>query len=466
MDTQHTVFTQQTDEQGKRADRLLLILMTTLIISVMNVAMFNVALPQIREQFSLNPSQVSWVMTSYSILYAIGTVIFGILSDRFQMKQLLTVGLLVFAVGSLTGMLATQFWGVIAGRILQAAGASVIPAVAMIIPVRYFPAERRGRALGYTATGLAIGNAASPIVGGLITEALHWRYLFALSLIVLLTLPLYRKYLKDEQQRPSPIDWVGALLLAATIASSLLAVTWDSLALGAVGLAALITLIVRINRTAHPFIQPALFKNSAYVVALVVSFLNIGTIMAIPFVVPQLLAGVNGLQAGMIGFVMFPGAVLSAILGRSIGRWADSKGTRFLMTISLSMLFVCFALLSTLVGAPPWVIAIVLISGLGGQLFAQIGLTNTISRTLPPVQTGIGMGFYSMNIFLSGAVSTVLLGKVMDYDNPGISLNPFRLYDTGLVYSNIAAALALVLIVISCLYYWRFGKTRVGKKES
>lgn len=458
MATHHAALTQQTDEQAARADRLLLILMTTLIISVMNVTMFNVALPQIRTQFSLNPSQVSWVMTSYSILYAIGTVIFGRLSDRYRMKQLLTVGLLVFAVGSLIGMLSAQFWSVIAGRILQAAGASVIPAVAMIIPVRYFPAERRGRALGYTATGLAIGNAASPIVGGFITEALHWRYLFALSLIVLLTLPFYRKYLSDEVQRPSPIDWLGAGLLAVTIASSLLAVTWSSGALAAVGLAALIALIVRIHRAAHPFIQPALFKNSAYVVALIVSFLNTGTVMAIPFMVPQLLSGVNGLEAGMIGFVMFPGAVLSAILGRRVGRLADSKGNRFLMIISLSLLFVCFALLSTFVGAPPWAVAIVLISGMIGQLCAQIGLTNTISRTLPQTQTGIGMGLFSMNIFLSGAVATVLIGKVMDYENPGFKFNPFRLYEAGLVFSNIAAALALMVAVISCLYFWRFGK--------
>lgn len=69
----------------------------------------------------------------------------------------------------------------------------------MIIPVRYFPAESRGRALGITATGLAIGSAIGPVVSALIVSVFHWRWLFFIPVLILVTLPLYRKYLGNEQ---------------------------------------------------------------------------------------------------------------------------------------------------------------------------------------------------------------------------------------------------------------------------
>lgn len=458
---------QATGTGGKsHADKLLLILLFTLILSVMNATMFNVVLPQIRVEFQLAPSQVSWVMTSYSILYAIGTVIFGKLSDRYKLKNLITFGLLFFAGGSIVGLLSSSFWMVILGRVLQAAGASVIPAIAMIIPVRYFSLESRGKALGMVAVGLAIGNAAAPIVGGFIAGSFHWRFLFGLTLLVLLTLPLYRRYLKDEPQDPSPIDIIGAALLAGTVASLLLAVTWSSLPLALVGAGLLLLFIWRISRAAHPFIQPSLMRNGPYTIALAIGFLNTGVVMGIPFLAPQLLADVNGLEPSLIGFVLFPGAIISALLGRSAGKLADRKGSPFLVSIALSLLFVCFATLSLLAGAQPWVIAIVLMAGNLGQTFMQIGLSNTISRTLAPHQVGIGMGLFSMNMFLSGAVSTVLIGKVLDYGNKGMALNPLRLYERGAAFSNISVVMAIIIVVVAGLYLWRFGLGKADKLEA
>lgn len=88
---------------------------------------------------------------------------------------------------------------VLLGHILQAAGAAVIPATAMIIPARYFPDERRGRALGMSATGLAIGAAVGPVVTPILVSFAHWRWLLCIPLLILATLPFYRKYLGNEK---------------------------------------------------------------------------------------------------------------------------------------------------------------------------------------------------------------------------------------------------------------------------
>jgi DHA2 family metal-tetracycline-proton antiporter-like MFS transporter len=172
-------------------EKLLVVLFFTLILSVMNATMFNVALPDIRSEFGLTSAEVGWVLSGFIVVYAIGSVTYGKLADQFPLKKLLTFGLIILAVGSLFGLFATSFWMVMVGRILQSIGASVIPAVAMLIPVRYFPVERRGRALGVVATGLATGTAIGPIVAGLISSQLDWRYMFLLPMLLIGVLPFY-----------------------------------------------------------------------------------------------------------------------------------------------------------------------------------------------------------------------------------------------------------------------------------
>lgn len=92
------------------------IVMFTLVLSAMSVLMFNFVLPEISKAFNLTTAQVSWVTSSYALIYGIGTVIYGKLADRFELKNLLTFGLLFFAVGSLIGLVSQTYWMVLVGR--------------------------------------------------------------------------------------------------------------------------------------------------------------------------------------------------------------------------------------------------------------------------------------------------------------------------------------------------------------
>lgn len=87
-------------------------------------------LPEIKDEFRLSVTQVSWVSTVYMLIYAIGSVIYGKLADVFKLKNLLTFGLILFCLGSLAGLAAQAFWTVLLARILQSAGAAVVPAAA------------------------------------------------------------------------------------------------------------------------------------------------------------------------------------------------------------------------------------------------------------------------------------------------------------------------------------------------
>ncbi|RKN78952.1 MFS transporter [Paenibacillus ginsengarvi] len=439
----------------QQADKLLRVLVFTLILSVMNASMFNVALPVIRAEFDLTPSQVGWMLTGYMIVYAIGSVTFGKLADKYRLKDLLTYGLIAFALGSVVGLAATEFWMVIAGRLFQAAGASVIPATAMIVPVRYFSPEKRGRALGTTAVGLALGAALGPIVSGVVSGLVSWRYLFALSILAIFVLPFFRKYLDNETGTARSIDYFGGLMLAGTVASLLLAITKSSLLLGGLGVLLLLLFLLRIRTAAEPFVQPAIFRNKSYTLGLCIAFVLTGLNFGLPFMAPQFLAALNHLSPLAVGFVLFPSAICAALLGKRGGKLADEKGNRYLFAIASGLIMLSFAALSSVVGMSAVWISCFMIFGTVGQSFIQIAMSNTISRTLTKEQVGVGMGIFAMLNFIAGATSTTLIGKALDAESAGFRLNPFA-PGAGLLYSNILVLLLALVIVVTFVYFSQF----------
>lgn len=447
---------QNSDSAMENSNKLLRVLVVTLIFSVMNGTMFNVALPEIALEFNLIPSQVSWIMTGYMVVYAIGSVVFGKLADQYRLKDLLTYGLLIFAFGSVVGMFATEYWMIILGRVLQASGASVLPATAMIIPIRYFAPEQRGRALGTSAVGLALGNAFGPVVAGMMASFGSWRMLFLISLLPLLTLPFFRKYLDDEKGNAGSIDFLGGGLMAASVALFLLAITESNGLFFVTGLVLLVLFIIRIRTASQPFIQPGLFRNKSFSVGLIIAFFATALSFSVMFMTPQYLSVLNELSAGSIGFVLFPAAIASALLGRKGGKLADERGNFFVVTTAAFLMLVCFGLFSTFVGVSPIIIAVILILGNVGQTFMQIALSNTLSSTLTKEHTGVGMGLFSMLNFISGAIAMSLIGKALDNQLTSIQLNPFVTNPAAYVYSNIFLVLTVLSIAIWLLYRLQF----------
>ncbi len=453
--------TTQIQEPQQTSDKLMRILMFTLTISMMSGIMFNIVLPKISEDFSLTIAQVSWLSSAYILIYAIGAVTYGKLADRYKLKNLVTFGLLLFTAGSLIGLTSQTFGMALVGRCLQASGAAVIPAIAMIIPLRYFAPERRGAALGMTAVGLAFGNALGPVVAALIVSTVHWRWLFAVPLLVLATLPFYRKYLGNEQPGTTgKFDWIGGSLLAITIALLLLSVTkgiW--LLLG--GLLALGLFIARICSVGEPFIAPKLFRNKKYTLGLTISFLINGTCCSLYVLSPLLLADIQKLPSLWIGFAMVPAAVASAVFGRKGGRLADLKGNSFVVYVASSLLLACFLLLSTFTGGSPLLIAVFLILGNVGQSFIVIAISNSVSRTLPKEQVGVGMGMLVMVNFISQGIAISVYSKIVDLGSRGVpNWNPFYSYSSGFIFSNICFVIAALQLVILAIYYLSFGRKK------
>ncbi|WP_068613865.1 MFS transporter [Paenibacillus tuaregi] len=448
-----------TELKHSAGEKLIRILAFTLVISVMNASIFNIVLPEIARDFQLSTAQVSWVTSIYMLMYAIGSVIYGKLADKYKFKNLLTFGLIVFALGSAIGLTANSYIMILLGRLFQAAGSSVIPAAAMIIPVRYFRPEVRGRALGISAIGMAMGNAAAPVVSGVVMSVGDWRWLFSLSLLTLLTLPFYRKYLDDQGGVVKKMDLLGGGLLAGMVALLLLAITNGGWMFGIGGLILLLLFILRIVSVPEPFVEPRLFRNKNYVFGLLMVVLVNGCAISLPFLIPQLFSRVNHVDPGIIGFLMVPGAAASAILGLKGGRLADQRGNSFVIYVAFGLLILCYMLLSFTAGSLPWLIGAIIIFGNVGVTFMQIGLSNTISRTLPPEQTGVGMGLMSMLNFITFAAVSAILSRILDQGAAG-SWNPLHPYPGAAVFSNIYLSAAGVSLILTVIYTLRNKQAR------
>ncbi|QYR24375.1 MFS transporter [Paenibacillus sp. sptzw28] len=432
------------------------LMMLTVMMSSMSALMFNVVLPQISEEFHLTLAQVSWLSSAYTLIYAFGTVTYGKLADRFQLKSLLTFGLTLFAAGSLIGLVSQTFLFALLGRCLQSAGAAAIPAIALIIPVRYFSPEKRGSAISMSAVGLALGSALAPVISALIVSFANWRWLFLPSLLMLLLLPLYRKYLEHEvKEAARKFDWLGGILLAASITLLLLGVTnltWWYLVFG---LAALILFILRIHATEEAFIQPQLFRNKQYTIGLTLAFLIAGIGISLYLLTPILLSEVYHLGSNWIGFAMVPAAAASAILGRKGGKLADLKGNSYLISVASGSLITCFALLSIFTGISPLWISFILIFGNVGQSFFQIAMSNSISRSLPKDQIGVGMGLFSMISFISQGIAAGVYGSAAAHGS-SVNWNPLHVDPNSYLFSNIYLVLAAMHVGILLFYRLQF----------
>lgn len=446
--------------------KLVRLLCFILLFSVMNVTMFNIVLPDIAQDFKLMPSEVSWVVTGYSIMYAIGSLTYGKLADIYPLKSLMTIGLLLFAAGSIIGFVSPNYALIVAARLIQSAGAAAIPALAMLLPVRLFPAERRGRVLGVIASAIAFASGVGPVVGGFISSSLNWRYLFLISVLTLVTLPFFRKWLPKEETRSGSFDIPGAVLLAGTVASFMLSITrWNGWYLLA-GIILLALFGLRVITAKQPFVRVSLFRNRDYSSALISGFLALGVSFAIMFLTPMMLSKLSGVNTATIGLIMFPGAMSAALLGRYGGRWTDKKGSLFIIVIALILMLLGQLTLSTFSGHAVWMIAICLIFGNVGASFFQASMTKLVSTTLPAGQTGVGMGIFTLTNFMAGAITGAVISKIIDHSGTGVSLNPFAISGAASIYSNVYLALIAATVLNLGIVYVIFIRKRQKKQEA
>lgn len=317
----------------------------------------SIAAPDIVRELDLTVTGVQWVVNAYLLALAAAFALGGRLADVLGRRRMVLIGIVVFATASgLCGAAPSgdyaEAW-LIFFRAVQGVGAALMFPAALAIVVAAFPVSERGRALALFF-GLSAGlTALGPILGGWLTMW-TWRAIFWVNIpvaIVAVVLTLRARVPYD--QRREPIDWTGALLVAAGMAAAVLGLQqaqvwgWDSAATWVciVGGLVLLALFVRVEtRTKVPLIKVRVFADRAFSVdnaALFFAMIAFVPVFFFASVYAQVALGSSSGEAGLYLLVFFAGFGPAAQIG---GRILDQRGARPAMLTGTALSTVGFAL--------------------------------------------------------------------------------------------------------------------------
>ncbi|MDX2598763.1 MFS transporter [Streptomyces caniscabiei] len=409
-----------------RRHRLLVLAIccTSLLIVSLDNTVLNVALPSMQRDLNASLAGLQWTIDAYTLVLAALLMLAGSTADRIGRKRVFMAGLVVFAIGSLLCSLAPNLESLVAFRMVQAVGGSMLNPVAMSIITNTFTDPReRARAIGIWGAVVGISMAAGPIIGGLLVESVGWRSIFWINLPVgLAALLLTWRYVPESRapkaRRPDP---VGQLLVIALLGSLTYAIieaptapVAETLALGGVALAALLGLLRYEPRRAEPLIDLRFFHSAPFSGATVTAVSAFAALGGFLFLSTLYLQNVRGLDALHAGLWMLPMALLCFVSAPIAGRLVGSRGPRLPLLIAgvaMTASGVLFAAFEAETGNVTLVIGYVLF-GLGFG-FVNAPITNTAVSGMPRAQAGVAAAVASTSRQIGQTLGVAVIGAVL-----------------------------------------------------
>ncbi|MFI6374823.1 MFS transporter [Streptomyces sp. NPDC050546] len=397
--------------------------MSLLIVSLDNTVL-NVALPSMQQDLHASTSGLQWTIDAYTLVLASLLMLAGSTADRIGRKRVFMAGLVVFTIGSVLCSLAPNLEALVAFRMVQAVGGSMLNPVAMSIITNTFTDPReRARAIGAWGAVVGISMAAGPLVGGLLVESVGWRSIFWINLPVglaalLLTLRFVPESRAAKARRPDP---VGQLLVIALFGALTYAIIeapttpFSSTApLAAVALAALLGLLWYEPRRTEPLIDLRFFRSAPFSGATAIAVSAFAALGGFLFLSTLYLQNVRGLTALEAGLWMLPMAAPTFLCAPLSGRLVGSRGPRlplliagFAMTAS-GILFAAFEAETSDVT----LFAGYVLFGIGFG-FVNAPITNTAVSGMPRAQAGVAAAVASTSRQLGQTLGVAVVGAVL-----------------------------------------------------
>jgi EmrB/QacA subfamily drug resistance transporter len=315
--------------------------------STLDSIIVNIALPTIRRELNAG-DRVEWIVLCYLLTTTSTLLIMGKLSDWVGRRRLYITGFGVFVLGSLLCGLAWSLWSLVAFRIIQGLGASMIFAIGPAIISDAFAPHERGKALGLMGTVVAAGASTGPVVGGLLLGKFGWTSIFFVNVPIGL-LAIWRAWLvlpKSTRVEQKRFDLLGAGLFLFGVIALLTGLDfgseprygWDSaLVIGLLSIGALLLLFFFIweKRVREPMLQLNLFRVKPYTSAILAAFFGFIASGANLFVIPFFLQQLLGLPPETAGLVLLAGPLTLSVIAPLGGYLSDKIKTRWLSTTGL-----------------------------------------------------------------------------------------------------------------------------------
>jgi EmrB/QacA subfamily drug resistance transporter len=385
--------------------RIFGVMMIGWAMSLLDIAIVNIAIPTLETEMSTDVATVTWVINAYNIVFAVLLVSMGRLADQFGRKRFFIIGLTVFTIGS---ALCATSWSVewlVIFRVIQGAGAGILAPLGFAMTVLVFPPEQRGRGLALIAVIALVSSALGPVLGGVLVEVASWHWIFLINVpFGVLGVVMCLRWWPEtwDLSAGRQVDVRGMVLLGAAVFFLTVALVeanpfggdfplWLSLMQAAILLGA--TFVWWERRAPSPMITPGLFANkqfrNANIGMLFFAAGAIGTLLLLSLVFTNLW-GYEPIEAA---FALVPVPLMGLLVWPLVGRVADTKppgeiARPALIVMAIGMIWVSF-LPSTAHDA--W----------------------TYIRILPGllmIGVGMGIGFPALNVGAMGAVAGPEIG--------------------------------------------------------
>ncbi|MGW2044580.1 MFS transporter [Streptomyces sp. NPDC001858] len=407
--------------------------MSLLIVSL-DATVLNIALPVMQQDLHATTAGLQWTIDAYTLVLASLLMLAGSTADRIGRKKVFMTGLVVFSIGSLLCSLAPDLDLLIAARMVQAVGGSMLNPVAMSIITNTFTAPReRARAIGVWGAVVGMSMAAGPLLGGLLVETVGWRSIFWLNLPVgLVALLATLRYVPESRapkaRRPDPVGQLLVIALFGSLTYAIIEAPEAGLAtsgpFAAVALAALIGLLRYEPRRAEPLIDLRFFRSAPFSGATVVAISAFAALGGFLFLSTLYLQNVRGLDALHAGLWMLPMAVPTFLCAPLSGRLLGTRGPRLPLLIA-GVAMTASGLLFAAFDAQTSDATLFLGYALFGVGFGFVNapITNTAVSGMPRSQAGLAAAVASTSRQLGQTLGVAVIGAVLA---AGVSTSSYR----------------------------------------
>ena len=391
----------------------------------------NVALPVMAEKFNVSMASIEWVVTSYLIFISATILIFGRLGDIKGKGNIFKMGVILFTIGSLLCGISNTLETLVFSRVIQAIGAAGAMATNQGIITLVFPSNERGRALGISATFVALGTMVGPPLGGMIISLLSWKYIFLINVpIGILTFLWSIKILPKDVAIPSEtLDKKGSILFLVSIV-----LLFGALILGheigyknpAIMAAFLISIIAFIlfviveKRVEAPLLQLKIFENPLFSLSIFCGFISYISIASSSIIQPFYLQDVLKLSPGATGLFMMAYPLILSVVAPVSGHLSDKIGSEFLTFLGLLFISAGLLAMSTLnehssLGV---MLCFVAIMAMGNGLFQSPNnslVMSTVTKDKLGIAGSVNALLRNLGMILGVSLSTTILYNKMSY---------------------------------------------------
>jgi len=391
----------------------------------MDATIVNVAIPAIRRDFGASASQMQWVIDIYTLVLASLLMLSGAAGDRFGRRRVFQIGLTVFAAGSLLCSLAPGVDALIAARLIQGIGGSMMNPVALSIISQVFVGRvERARALGIWGGVVGISMALGPIVGGMLIELVGWRSVFWINLPIcgaaIVLTALFVPESRSVTRRG--IDPIGQLLALATLFGLVFvliegpALGWSDPRIAAIAVTAALSFAGFLryeSRREDPFVDLRFFRSVPFASATVIAVCAFASWGAFLFMMSVYLQGQRGYSAAHTGLIYLPIAIGALVFSPLSGRMVGRFGARPSLLIAGLLLTAAPAMLTRLTGVTP-IAAVLVIFGVFGIGFAMVNapVTNAAVSGMPQDRAGAASAVTSTSRQVGVSIGVALCGSL------------------------------------------------------